>query len=84
VTDLTSIILPPILKKLALKLCNISLLLSSLLYKSLLSSYAFIYFLSLARGLSSSGYYKWKFYSLCGLYLKSDVGYYSGFLLNPV
>jgi hypothetical protein len=84
VTDLTSIILPPVLKKLALKLCDISLSLSSSLYKSLLSSYAFIYFLSLARGLNSSRCYKWKSYSLCGLYLKLDAGYHLGSLLNPV
>ena len=83
-TDLTSVTLPPILKKLALKLCDISLLLSSSLYKSLSSSYAFIYSLSLAGGPSSSGYYKWKSHSLCGLYLKLDAGYYLGFLLNPV
>ena len=83
-TDLTSVTLPPVLKKLALKLCNISLSLSSSSYKSLLSSYAFIHSLSLARGPSSSGYYKWKSYSLCGLYLKSDAGYHSGSLSNPV
>ena len=83
-TDLTSIILPLVLKKLALKLCNISLLLSSLLYKSLLSSYTFIYSLSLAGGPSSSRCYKWKSYSLYGLYLKLNAGYYLGSLLNPV
>jgi hypothetical protein len=82
--DLTSVTLPPILKKLALKLYDISLLLSSSLYKSLSSSYAFIYSLSLARGPSSSGCYKWKSYSLCGLYLKSDAGYYLGSSSNPV
>jgi hypothetical protein len=84
VTDLTSVTLPPILKKLALKLCDISLLLSSSLYKSLLSFYAFIYSLSLARGPSSSGCYKWKSYSLYRLYLKLDMGYHLGSLLNPV
>ena len=79
-----SVTLPPILKKLALKLCDISLLSSSLSYKSLSSSYAFIYSLSLAGGLSSSRYYKWKSCSLYRLYLKSDIGYYLGSLLNPV
>ena len=79
-----SVTLPPILKKLALKLCDISLLLSSLLYKSLSSSYAFIYSLSLAGGPSSSKCCKQKSYSLCGLYLKLDTGYYLGSLLNPV
>jgi hypothetical protein len=58
--------------------------LSSSSYKSLSSSYAFIYSLSLAGGPSSSGYCKWKSYSLYGLYLKSDTGYYSGSSLNPV
>jgi hypothetical protein len=82
--DLTSVILPPVLKKLALKLCDISLSSSSSSYKSLLSSYAFIHSLSLAGGPSSSGYCKWKSCSLCGLYLKSDAGYYSGSSLNPV
>jgi hypothetical protein len=84
VTDLTSITLPPVLKKLALKLCDISLSSSSSLYKSLSSSYAFIHSLSLARGPSSSGYCKWKSYSLCGLYLKLNAGYYSGSSSNPV
>ena len=79
-----SIILPPVLKKLALKLYDISLSSSSSSYKSLLSSYAFIHSLSLARGPSSSKGYKWKSYSLCGLYLKSDAGYYSGSSSNPV
>jgi hypothetical protein len=79
-----SVILPPILKKLALKLCDISLSLSSSLYKSLSSSHAFIYSLSLTRGLSSSGCCKWKSYSLYRLYLKSDAGYYLGSLLNLV
>ena len=79
-----SVILPPVLKKLALKLYNISLLLFSSLYKSLLSSYAFIYSLSLARGPNSSGYYKQKSYSLYKLYLKLDIRYYLGFLLNLV
>ena len=79
-----SVILLPILKKLALKLYNISLLLSSSSYKSLSSSYAFIYSLSLARGLGSSEYYKQKSCSLYGLYLKSDIGYYSGSSSNPV
>ena len=79
-----SVTLPPILKKLALKLYNISLLLSSSLYKSLLSSYAFIHSLSLAGGPNSSRCYKWKSYSLYRLYLKLDIGYYLGSLLNPV
>ena len=79
-----SVTLPPILKKLALKLCNISLSLSSSSYKSLSSSYAFIYSLSLAGGPGSSGCYKWKSYSLCGLYLKLDAGYHSGSSSNPV
>ena len=82
--DLTSIILPPILKKLALKLCDISLSLSSSLYKSLSSSYAFIHSLSLAGGPSSSECCKQKSHSLCGLYLKLDAGYYLGSSLNPV
>jgi len=56
--DLTSVTLPLILKKLALKLYSISLLLSSLLYKSLPSSQALTYSLSLAGGLRSSEYYK--------------------------
>jgi hypothetical protein len=84
VTDLTSVTLPPILKKLALKLCDISLSSSSSLYKSLLSSYAFIHSLSLAGGPNSSRYCKWKSYSLCGLYLKLDMGYHLGSLSNPV
>jgi hypothetical protein len=84
VTDLMSVTLPPVLKKLALKLCNISLLSSSSLYKSLSSSYAFIHSLSLAGGPSSSRCCKWKSYSLCGLYLKLDMGYHLGSLLNPV
>ena len=79
-----SIILPLALKKLALKLCDISLSSSSSLYKSLLSSYTFIHSLSLAGGPNSSGYYKQKSYSLCRLYLKLDIGYYLGSLLNPV
>ena len=83
-TDLISVTLPPVLKKLALKLCDISLSSSSSSYKSLSSSYAFIYSLSLAGGPSSSKCYKWKSYSLCGLYLKSDTGYHLGSLLNPV
>ena len=78
------IILSLVLRKLALKLYNISLSSSSSLYKSLSSSYTFIYSLSLARGLSSSKCYKQKSYSLCGLYLKSDIGYYLGSLLNLV
>jgi hypothetical protein len=57
VSQVTTIILPPVLKKLTLKLCNISLLLSSSLYKSLPSSYAFNYSLSLAGGPSRSRYY---------------------------
>jgi hypothetical protein len=84
VTDLTSVTLPPVLKKLALKLCDISLSSSSSLYKSLSSSYTFIHSLSLAGGPGSSGCYKWKSCSLCGLYLKLDMGYHLGSSLNPV
>ena len=79
-----SVTLPPVLKKLALKLCDISLSSSSSSYKSLSSSHAFIHSLSLAGGPSSSGCYKWKSRSLCGLYLKSDAGYHSGSSSNPV